>query len=160
MNHFVLPTLFALFWIGLTGAFTLPNALLGVFLGTVSLYIFREQMPAPANRYSFKGILALSGLFVFELIKSAISVSILVLRPDMKLKYGIFAYETKLTNDSNITLLSNLITLTPGTLTLDISADRRVLLIHAIDCSDVEATKAGIRDGFERKIIEAFGNDV
>lgn len=54
-----------------------------------------------------------------------------------------------------ITLLANLITLTPGTLSVDVSADRRFLLIHAIDVGDREALIREIRDGFEKKVMEA-----
>ena len=55
-----------------------------------------------------------------------------------------------------ITLLANMITLTPGTLTVDVTEDRSALIVHAIDCPDVEAACADIRNGFERLIREAF----
>jgi multicomponent Na+:H+ antiporter subunit E len=58
--------------------------------------------------------------------------------------------------DLEITLLANLITLTPGTLSVDVSEDRRTLYVHALDCSDPQATKRAIASGFERKIMEAF----
>ena len=80
----------------------------------------------------------------------------LVLKPDMNLKPGIFAYPLKVDRDFEITLLANLITLTPGTLSVDVSDDRRFLYVHALDCSDPEKTREDIADGFERKIMEAF----
>jgi multicomponent Na+:H+ antiporter subunit E len=46
--------------------------------------------------------------------------------------------------------------LTPGTLSVDVSPDRRTLFVHAIDCSDVEKCRRDIAEGFERAIIEAF----
>ncbi|NKF32215.1 Na+/H+ antiporter subunit E, partial [Pseudomonas sp. BGM005] len=49
-----------------------------------------------------------------------------------------------------------LITLTPGTLSVDVSTDRRTLYVHALDCSDPETARRGIANGFERKIMEAF----
>jgi multicomponent Na+:H+ antiporter subunit E len=58
--------------------------------------------------------------------------------------------------DFEITLLANLITLTPGTLSVDVSDDRRLLFVHAIDCPDADKAVRDIRDGFERKILEAF----
>ena len=74
----------------------------------------------------------------------------------MDLRPGIFAYPLKVGSDFEITLLANLITLTPGTLSVDVSDDRRTLFVHAIDCSDVDKAIRDIRDGFERKIEEAF----
>jgi multicomponent Na+:H+ antiporter subunit E len=58
--------------------------------------------------------------------------------------------------DFEIALLANLITLTPGTLSVDISRDRRLLFVHSIDGSDPEGLKRDIANGFERKIMEAF----
>jgi multicomponent Na+:H+ antiporter subunit E len=74
----------------------------------------------------------------------------------MDLKPGIFAYPLKVDRDFEITLLANLITLTPGTLSVDVSDDRRTLYVHALDCSDPDQTRQDIADGFERKILEAF----
>ncbi len=83
-----------------------------------------------------------------------------VVRRDMALKPGIFAYETGLTRDMEVTLLANLITLTPGTLSVDIRDDgrdgRRILYVHALDCADPAGLRRGIADGFERRIREAF----
>ena len=102
------------------------------------------------------GILSLAGIFVRELLLSGWRVAKLVMSPRMDLKPGIFAYPLSVDRDFEITLLANMITLTPGTLSVDVSEDRRTLYVHALDCSDVEASIAEIRNGFERKIEEAF----
>jgi multicomponent Na+:H+ antiporter subunit E len=83
-------------------------------------------------------------------------VAVIVLSPRMDLKPGIIAYPLKVDRDFEITILANLITLTPGTLSVDVSDDRRILYVHAMDASDPEATKRDIAEGFERKIMEAF----
>jgi multicomponent Na+:H+ antiporter subunit E len=158
MNYGIWSGIFGLVWIAITGAFTLPNFALGTAFGAGSLFFIRTDISAAPFFLRIIPVLSLIRLFLFELIMSAIKVSTLVLQPDMKLKSGIFAYETALTKDSHITLLANLITLTPGTLTVDVSDDKRTLYIHAVDCSDLEATRADIRNGFERKIKEAFGD--
>ena len=87
---------------------------------------------------------------------SAYRVARLVLTPRMDLKPGIFAYRLKLDRNFEITLLANLITLTPGTLSVDVSPDRKTLFVHAIDCSDPEKNRRDIAEGFERAIMEAF----
>ena len=66
------------------------------------------------------------------------------------------AYPLTVKSDWEISLLANLITLTPGTLSVDVSEDRSTLYVHAIDCSDVEAARRDIAEGFEKKIMEAF----
>ncbi|MEP3300463.1 MAG: Na+/H+ antiporter subunit E, partial [Roseibium sp.] len=55
-----------------------------------------------------------------------------------------------------ITMLANLITLTPGTLSVDVSEDRKTLYVHCIDVPDPQATIDDIKNGFERKILEVF----
>ncbi|MCC2098087.1 MAG: Na+/H+ antiporter subunit E, partial [Hyphomicrobiales bacterium] len=74
----------------------------------------------------------------------------------MDINPGIFAYPLVVDRDFEITLLANLITLTPGTLSVDVSADRKHLYVHAIDCSDIPGNVADIANGFERKILNAF----
>ncbi len=56
--------------------------------------------------------------------------------------------------DREITLLANLITLTPGTLSLDVSEDRRFLYVHAMFVEDVESFRDSIKNGFERRLLE------
>ena len=60
------------------------------------------------------------------------------------------------TTDAQITLLANMITLTPGTLSVDVSADRKTLYVHAIDIESKEALIGDIAAGFERKILEVL----
>jgi multicomponent Na+:H+ antiporter subunit E len=93
-------------------------------------------------------------LFLKELILSNIAVTLHVLRPRLKLQPGIFAYRTELTSDLEVTLLANLITLTPGTQTMEISPDGRILYIHAMDIQDVDTVRAQIRGSFEKAIME------
>ena len=56
--------------------------------------------------------------------------------------------------DWQITLLAQMITLTPGTLALEVSEDRRTLFVHVLDLTDVERAKRDIKQGFERRILE------
>lgn len=101
-------------------------------------------------------ILKLLAVFLREFIISVFRVARLVLSPRMRFTPAAFRFPLTLTSDRQITLLANLITLTPGTLTVDVAEDRSALIVHAIDCPDVDAACAGIRDGFERLIREAF----
>jgi multicomponent Na+:H+ antiporter subunit E len=148
--------LLALVWAAITGSFSPANIVFGFALGAVALSIIREQ--AGSNPYFMRplGVMSLAILFIRELIVSAWRVARLVMSPRMDLKPGIFAYPLKVDRDFEITLLANLITLTPGTLSVDVSEDRRVLFVHAIDCADAAATIREIEQGFERKILEAF----
>lgn len=148
--------LLALVWAAITGSFTLANIIVGFLLGAVALYLIREQVGSLGYFRRAVRVGSLALLFLYELALSAWRVATLVLSPKMDLKPGIFAYPLKVDRDFEITLLANLITLTPGTLSVDVSEDRRVLYVHAIDASDPDQTRRDIAEGFEAKILEAF----
>ena len=97
--------------------------------------------------------ISLIAMFVRELILSALKVAWLVLQPRMRIRPAIIAYPLTVTTDAQITLLANMITLTPGTLSVDVSADRKTLYIHAIDVASKEALIGEIAAGFETKIL-------
>lgn len=156
MNLLLINVLFALAWALVTGSFTEINILFGFVLSAAVLYMIREQVGSVGYFSRLRRVMSLMFLFIYELILSAVRVAKLVLSPTMDLKPGIFAYPLKVDRDFEITLLANLITLTPGTLSVDVSEDRRILYVHAIDCSDPDATRRDIAEGFERKIMEAF----
>ncbi len=59
-----------------------------------------------------------------------------------------------MTSDVEITLLANLVTLTPGTLSLDVSEDRSTLFVHAMFVDDPDVLRREIKHGFERRVLE------
>jgi multicomponent Na+:H+ antiporter subunit E len=95
-------------------------------------------------------------LFLRELILSALKVALLVVSPKPRLRPGIIAYPLTLTGDAEITLFANMITLTPGTLSVDVSDDKRTLFIHAIDIESREKLIGDIAAGFETKVLQVF----
>jgi multicomponent Na+:H+ antiporter subunit E len=72
----------------------------------------------------------------------------------MKMRPVVIAIPLEVTSEAAITMLGNLITLTPGTLTLDVSSDHSTMYVHAMDVADVDAFREGIKNGFERRILE------
>lgn len=156
MTLFLVNVLLSIAWVAVTGNYSPLNLMFGFALGIVALWLIREQVGSVGYFNRARRVIALALLFIYELVLSAWRVALLVMAPKMDLKPGIFAYPLKVDRDFEITLLANLITLTPGTLSVDVSEDRRFLYVHAIDCSDPDATRRDIAEGFERKIMEAF----
>lgn len=156
MNLLLINMIFMLAWAAMTGSFSEINLLFGFVIGFFSIWLMREQVGGGGYFTRVGRITSLIILFLKELALSAYRVASVALKPNMDLKPGIFAYKLKCDRDFEIALLANLITLTPGTLSVDITDDRKTLYVHALDCSDVEGTKADIASGFERKIMEAF----
>ncbi|MCD2175578.1 Na+/H+ antiporter subunit E [Rhizobium sp. C4] len=156
MTRLVVLLLFTLVWAAITGSFTALNLGFGLVLSGLALFLIRENVQPSGIAIRPLKVVALILLFLRELALSAFKVAVLVTRPKMNLKPGIFAFPLRVNRDFEITLLANLITLTPGTLSVDVSDDRRFLYVHALDCADAEAAIRDIADGFEAKILEAF----
>jgi multicomponent Na+:H+ antiporter subunit E len=156
MTLFLVNVLLSIAWAAVTGNYSPLNLLFGFALGIGALWLIREQVGSVGYFNRARRVVSLAALFLYELVLSAWRVAVLVMTPKMDLKPGIFAYPLKVDRDFEITLLANLITLTPGTLSVDVSEDRRYLYVHAIDCSDPDQTRRDIAEGFERKIMEAF----
>jgi multicomponent Na+:H+ antiporter subunit E len=156
MNLVIATLLMALAWMAVTGSWSLPNLALGLALSAAALFLVRGEIGRRPVTVRPLRLLSLTLLFLYELVLSAWRVAVLVISPRMDLKPGIFAFPLTVDRDFEITLLANLITLTPGTLSVDVSEDRRLLYVHAIDSSDPDKARADIAAGFERKIMEAF----
>ncbi len=148
----------ALIWAAITASFTLLNLLLGWAIALIALWFIRSYLASPVLFSKVKKIIALIAIFFFELAMSAIRVALLVIMPNIKshLKPGFIAFPLKAKSDGEITLLANLITLTPGTLSVDVSNDKKILYVHAISIDNKQQLIRSIAKGFERKIIEVF----
>lgn len=155
MNPGVLIILLAMGWAAATGSFTIANLIFGGVIGGFCLFLIRGQTGGKRFWVRMLRVLSLAWLFLIELITSAVRMALLVLRPRLNLRPGFVAFPLTVTRDVEITLLANLVTLTPGTLSVDVSADRKYLLIHAIDIADREELIRSIREGLEKKVMEA-----
>lgn len=94
--------------------------------------------------------------FFSELIKANLEVAYEVMTPHYRMTPGIVKVPLDLKSDQGITLLANLITLTPGTLSLDVSDDKKVLYVHSMYITDKEKFIKGIKNGFEKRILEIW----
>ena len=127
-------------------------------VGGVAVLVLREAFASPKALRRIRRVISLAALFLYELVVSAVRVAIVVMRPDLSsaVRPAIIAVPLSVKSDAEITLLANMITLTPGTLSVDVAADKSVLYVHALDMADKEAMIADIANGFEKKIQEVF----
>ena len=100
--------------------------------------------------------LILIGVFLVELVRGALSVALRGISPRLDLHPAMIDYPLTVHTNAQITLLANLITLTPGTLSVDVSADRKTLQIHVLDAPDGEAVIGQIAAGFETWVLRAL----
>lgn len=153
----LLNVLLALAWVALTGQFTPANLALGFALGYVMLWVAQRA----GKRQGYFGkvwqVVSFAAFFLWEMVKANLQVTYYILAPHRKMRPGVIAVPLDARTDMEITLLANLITLTPGTLSLDVSADRRVMYIHSMTLGDeTDKFRRQIKDGFERRVLEVL----
>jgi len=154
MNILLLNILLALAWVALTGQFTGLNLLSGLVLGFLVLWL--SQRPRTSSTYMRKMTQVVDFVFYFiwQLLKANIRVTYEVLTPTHHMKPGVISIPLDIDSDLEILALTSLVTLTPGTLSLDISEDRRTLYIHAMFIEDREKMQTELKEGFERRVRE------
>ena len=155
-TKFLSNILLTLIWVFLTGEYNFNNFLFGFILSFIILWILSGLEDKSSKKY-FKivpRILSFFFFFIWELTKANIQVAYEVVTPKFNMKPGVVALPLDAKSDLEITLLANLITLTPGTLALDVSTDRSVLYVHGMYVENRQEFIEDIKQGFEKRLLE------
>jgi multicomponent Na+:H+ antiporter subunit E len=156
MNLVLWNLLLALAWAALSGEFTLLNLGLGFAIGFAILLFVGPALGSSHYFSKASRVVSFLGFFVRELMLSNLRVAYDVITPKHHMKPGIVAVPLDARTDTEIAMLANLITLTPGTLSLDLSSDRTVLYVHAMYLTDPDELRREIKEGFERRVLEVL----
>lgn len=152
---FVWAMLLSLVWVGITGLTTLSNLFAGFVLGALVLFLFRRGGgPGPFTRARKGG--ALLAYFLWELLLANLRVAFDVVTPTYYMRPAVVGIPLEARTRAEITILANLVSLTPGTLSLDVSPDGRTLFVHGMFVRDRERFVASIKDGLERRLLEVM----
>jgi multicomponent Na+:H+ antiporter subunit E len=157
MNIFALNIALAIAWAALTGNITMSGLMVGFALGSACLYATRPLFPG-CDLY-FKRVwrwFKLCVLFLYELVVSSVQVVWDVLTPQHKARPGVIAMPLDAKGEMEVLLVTNLISLTPGTLSLDVTEDCNTLFIHAMFADDPDEIRRQLKTGMERWVIEAM----
>lgn len=165
----VLVLILTLTWMALQSSFTLPDLIVGLAVSYAIVALASRFLSIPFTngglgrsrmdsrnyaRLTLKWI-AFIGFAVWSIVKANIDMARIVLfRRVADIRPGIIAIPLDVKSDAGVTVLANLITLTPGTVSLDVSTDRRTIYIHCIDVQDADALRNDIKQNFERRVME------
>lgn len=151
--------LLALAWAALQAEFTLGNLLVGYVIGYLLLRLLVKGGVLEDTRYigTVHMVLSLGLFFLGELVRANLRLAHDVATPEFSMRPGIVAVPLDVTRDSEILLLAALINLTPGSVALDVSADRSILYVHVMYMDDPDAARAEIKEGFERRVLQLLG---
>jgi multicomponent Na+:H+ antiporter subunit E len=154
MKLFLLNLLLALVWRGMIGRAGLEHIILGFIIGYFVLWWLRPLLGETRYFSKLPAAIRFAAFFVWELIMSNLRVAYDVVTPRAYRRPAVVAVPLEARTDAEITLLASLLTLTPSTLTLDVSDDRQVMYVHAMFVDDPEALRREIKEGFERRVLE------
>lgn len=154
MIAFIWNLLLALMWVMLTGDIGGYNLIFGFFAGYVVLAVMQRQVPV-LRGYTRRlpKLIRFIFFFIKELIMANMTVAFDIITPVWHMKPGIVAMELEAKTEVEITMVANFISLTPGTLSLDVSDDRRVLYVHAMFLDNEQELRDSIKY-MERRVLE------
>lgn len=134
--------------------FRLPTFITGFIVGIVIVFLMRRFFGG--NFYLHKLLSAVKLIFIFisETLQSAVVVIKQVLSPKINIKPGIFRYETILEGDWEVTTLALLLTLTPGSVVMEVTPEGNVFYIHAMDIVETKDDLISSLKRFEKAIME------
>lgn len=156
LGQFILNLFIAALWFLLKDD---PNAsfstfVAGFLVGIGILYVMHRFFGTRFYLRRVAKIFKLILLFIQELILSSVSVVNQVLTPRLNIKPGIFTYQTRLKGDWEVTTLALLLTLTPGSVVMEVSEEGDLFYIHAMDLEETKDSVIRSIDKFERAILE------
>jgi multicomponent Na+:H+ antiporter subunit E len=150
-----------LFWLLLNGSLTADVILVGAMASLLIAWVVPGAIPIFGEfRLSSKAIVAALGYgpyFLGELVKSNLRLAAIVLSPSLPLKPGIVKVRTNLKSRMGRLLLANSITLTPGTLTVELNGEWLYIHWVTVESDDIEAATQSIVAGFERYLEVMYG---
>jgi multicomponent Na+:H+ antiporter subunit E len=148
--------LLAVAWAALHGEVTLMNLLVGYAVGYAILALLARGGVMPSTLVSrTRRALGLAAFFAWELLLANFRVAADVLRGD-QIEPAVVAIPLDVTSDGEILLLSMLINITPGSVTIDLADDRRTLYVHVMHMKSADETRREIKTGFERRVKLLF----
>ncbi|MFY9209529.1 MAG: Na+/H+ antiporter subunit E [Aestuariivita sp.] len=156
MNTFVVNLLFAFTWALFFGEFSWLILLSGMVLGYVVLWLLQPLTGGPSGYFMRVWYwIKLVVMFHYELVVSSVAVFWDIITPTHRARPAIIEMPLDVKSDAGILLVTNLISLTPGTLSLDVSEDRKTLSLHAMFADDPDAVVRQLKEGMEKWVIDA-----
>lgn len=157
LPHPLLTLLLALVWVLLQNEFTAGMAVFGLILGIIIPRATAIWWPDRPSGFRMGRMISYSLIVMWDIIVANIQVAWIVLTvPNAKLKPAWIVVPLELRQPEAITVLAGTITLTPGTVSADLSDEGHSLLVHVLHTDDPDAVRDEIKSRYERRLKEIF----
>lgn len=147
----------AFIWCMMHNNFHLATFIVGYLLAWTSTTMFKVISAYKPYRMNVWEGIKLLFVFLKEMIIANLQIAYIIITPSMNIRPGLIEYPLDIRNDGAIVLLANMISLTPGTLSVDISPDRKFIYVHAMVMETPDQLKSQIKNRFERRIQRMLG---
>ncbi len=156
LPHPILTLALWIIWLLLNNTVAAGHVVLGLVLAIFIPWLTARFWPEKVCIKNPFTLLKFLGVVLWDILVANISVAKLILGKNDKLKPGFFSINLDINNPLGISLLANTISLTPGTVSCDLTPDRRQLLVHALHVEDIESTINDIKQRYEKPLMEVF----
>jgi multisubunit Na+/H+ antiporter MnhE subunit len=156
VRHPVYAGVLAVMWAIMQRRLDVADLLVGYVVASGVIWVCRDFWTERVSVVSAGTMLRLLGTFLKELVVANLQVAWIVIQPRMPIRPALIELPLDLRDDLQITGLATLITLTPGTLTIDATPDRSALHVHCLATDDPDAVRAQIKRRFERPLREGI----
>ena len=155
--HPALTVLMAAVWMLLQPEFSAGMAVFGLILGVVIPVGTARWWPDRPEHISIGRMVAYCLMVIWDIVVANVQVAWIVLtKPNDQMRPAWVVIPLELREPEAISILAGTITLTPGTVSADLSDDGRSLLVHALDAPDADAVRDEIKTRYERRLLEIF----
>jgi multicomponent Na+:H+ antiporter subunit E len=146
--------LLATIWILATGTVSQENFVFGFLISFVVLWIITPDRSSNNYFTIVPKLLSFIVFLLYQIVKSNIQTLIHSLYSKNRLSPAILKVPLKVETDGEITFFSHLLNITPGTLVIDVSDDKKVLYVHVVHCEDKEEYIKELKEVFEKRVLE------
>jgi len=157
LPHPVLTLLLTIVWTLLQNEVSSGMVLFGFILGLIIPIMTAAWWPDRPKGFKVGKMISYTLIVLWDILVANVEVAWIVLtKPNAKLKSCWVVIPLELTQPEAITILAGTITLTPGTVSADLSDEGHSLLVHALDADDPDAVRDEIKHRYERRLKEIF----
>ncbi len=145
-------------WVALWGNVSAANLISGAVVAVVLFSVFPLRPTTSPGRFRPLWSLRFLVYFVVKLVEASAVVAWEVVTPRNRINEGIVAVPVTGASDVLVSLVANVISLTPGTLTIEVGTDPHILYVHVLHLHDIDAVRRDVTR-LERLVLRAFGSD-
>ncbi|MBX9448434.1 MAG: Na+/H+ antiporter subunit E [Taibaiella sp.] len=156
VKQFLMNLVLTFLWVALTGHLNYANFAVGYFLGFVILWMISRKDKPEQRKYFTRvpKILEFLLYFLYDTIRANLQVAYDVITPKYFMRPGVVAFPMDAKNEFEITMLANIIALSPGTLVIDVNEPEKIIYIHVMYLNDEERFIQRMKNGIEKKLLE------